>query len=299
MRKILIGLFVIILSCSVAIGKCSTCNHSPSQSHSHHSHDSSSDSHPVYIVRTENRTDEIKFPNCKDHYAIMNTTISHYSDGTIRTYKNGTLYNSDGTVLESDCQYIHHVIYENNHYFLIKKTAGYKIIDSQGKVLTKKAYSRMSELEGKENRILVRRDKKYGIIDLHEGTIVPTKYQKFESIDDKIFITKLNGYYGILDIDNNILIENDCDKIKHLYDTLVLKRYHKYGLADLNGNIILNIHYDKIKRLGEYIVVKKNKKCGLLDYEGNFIGEIIYDDIKLERNKLKGLKNKTWEEIKI
>ena len=82
-----------------------------------------------------------------------------------------------------------------------------------------------------------------------------------------------------------------------MYDTILLKRYHKYGLADSGGKIILNPHYDKIKKLGEYILVKKDKKYGVMDYEGNLVSEIIYDSIKLERNKLKGLKNKIWSEI--
>ena len=298
MKKILVGLLIIFISCSVAFSKCATCGSSHcNHSHNHGSHGSDSNSHPVYLVRTETRQDEIKFPNCADHYAIMDVTINHYSDGTQRTYTNGTIYHSDGTVLESDCQSVHHVIYNEGHYFIIKKANGYKIIDSEGKILTRKAYSKMTELEGKENRILVRRDKKYGIIDLHEGVIVPAKYQKFDPIGNKIFITKLNGYYGILDIDNNILVENDCDKIKPLYDTILLKRYHKYGLANSDGIIILNPSYDKIKKLGEYILVKKDKKYGVMDYEGNFVSEIIYDKIKLERNKLKGLKNKIWSEI--
>ena len=146
MKKILVGLLVLVMSCSVAMAKCSTCgssNCSHSHAHSHSSHSSSSDSHPVYLVRTETRQNEIKFPNCADHYAIMDITINHYSDGTKRTYTNGTIYNSDGTVLESDCQSVHHVIYEGGHYFIIKKSNGYKIIDSNGKILTKKAFIKL------------------------------------------------------------------------------------------------------------------------------------------------------------
>ena len=216
MKKFLIGLLVLALSCTAVVAKGSTGGHNggshgaPHGSGHHngpgHSHGSGGESHPVYLVRTEDKIEEIKFQNCNDHYAIMNSIINYYSDGSKRIETNGTIYYSDGTVLEADCQSINHVIYKDEHYFIIKKTTGYKIIDSKGKILTKKAYSKMTELKGKENRVLVRRDKKYGIIDLHEGVIVPTKYKKFEPVGDKIFITQLNGYYGILDIDNNILI---------------------------------------------------------------------------------------------
>jgi sporulation protein YlmC with PRC-barrel domain len=154
----------------------------------------------------------------------------------------------------------------------------------------------MSELE--PNRILVRRDKKYGIINLSDETIVPVKYDKFETVNKRTMIAKLNGYYGVIDYDNNTLIFPDCDRIKPFYDTLLLKRYHKYGLATLDGEKLFEPHYDKIKKLGEYILIKKNDKYGVLNSKGEFIEEIIYKKIKLERNRLKGTTdNSNWKYI--
>ncbi len=301
MKKILSVLLVLLLSCSVAVAKCaqcghSNCNHNHSHSNYHGNYSSGSESHPVYLVNSNHRQEEVKFQNCDKHYAITDITTNYYSDGTQRVYTNSTIYNSDGTVLESDCQSLKHTIYEDNHYFLIRKNKGYKIIDSQGQQLTFRKYTKMEEI--KPNRIMVRHDKKYGIIDLKENVIVPLKYQDLEQNGENIFIAKLNGYYGIIDIENNTLVEPDCEKIKPLYDTMVLKRYHKYGLVKSNGEKVLSPNYDKIKKLGEYIIVKQNDKYGVLDSEGNFISEIIYQNIKLERNKLKGMKYKNnWVDI--
>ena len=85
----------------------------------------------------------------------------------------------------------------------------------------------------------------------------------------------MNGYYGVLDSDNNILISNDCDKIKRVNDVLIIRRYDKYGLANLDGAIIYDVNYDKIKKMGEYILIKQNKKYGVYNPE--------------TRNHLKGL----------
>ena len=331
MKKILSVLLILILSCGVVNAKGSSGSSSHGGGHSSHSgshsgpshsgsshsghshsgpshsghshsapshsdHSSGGESHPVYLVNSSHHQEEVKFPNCDKHYALTDITTNYYSDGSRRVFKNSTIYNSNGTVLASDCLSLKHTVYEGNHYFLIRKGKGYLVIDSSGNPLTFRKYSRMEEV--KPNRILVRHDKKYGIIDLKEETIVPLKYQSLEQNDEDVFIAKLNGYYGIIDINNNVLVFPDCEKIKPLYDTMVLKRYHKYGLVKANGEKILSPNYDKIKKLGEYILVKQNNKYGILDSNGNFVSEIIYLDVKLERNKLKGMKYKNhWVDI--
>ena len=322
MKKILSILLILILSCGVANAKGPSggASHSghggghsshggpshsgPSHSghahsgpaHTHSNHSSGSDSHPVYLINSNHHQEEVKFQNCDEHYAITDVTTNYYSDGTQRVFTNSTIYNSDGTVLESNCLSLKHTIYEDKHYFIIRNSKGYKIIDNKGQILTFRKYTKMEEL--KPNRILARHDKKYGVIDLHENVIVPLKYQNLEQNSENVFIAKLNGYYGIIDIENNVLVYPDCEKIKPLYDTMVLKRYRKYGLVKANGEKVLNPNYDKIKKLGEYILVRQGNRYGVLDGEGNFISEIIYQDIKLERNKLKGMKYKNnWVDI--
>ena len=300
MKKILAGLLVLVLSCGVACAKCSHCGSSGHHSHGHahsYTHNSSSgESHPVYLVNSTRHQEEVKFQNCDKHYAVTEVTTNYYSDGTRKVFTNSTIYNSDGTVLESDCLSLKHTIYEDKHYFLIRKNKGYMVIDSSGEQITHRKYTKMEEL--KPNRLLVRYDKKYGIIDLQENTIVPLKYQSLTQNSEDVFIAKLNGYYGIIDIENNTLVEPDCEKIKPLYDTMVLKRYRKYGLVKSNGEKVLSPNYDKIKKLGEYILVRQDKKYGVLDSKGNILSEIIYLDVKLERNKLKGMKYKnSWVDV--
>jgi len=260
-------------------------------------HHSSSESRPVYLIGTDKHMTEQKFPGCDKHYVETETIINYYSDGTRRTYSNSTIFNSDGSVLVADCQSVKHVIYNNNHYFIVKKyKEGYKIIDSSANVLTKRNYSRMEEVSS--NRILVKADKKYGIIDLQENIVIPVKYQKLEMKGDNIFLAKLNGYYGIIEINNNELIKCECEKIKQVYDVFILKKYGKYGLADMYGYTILEPKYDKIKKLDEYILVKNNDKYGVYDYKGEKVSDIQYKKIRLERNCLQGqIENNNWVKI--
>ena len=292
MKKILlcVCLVVILGTCAIAKGSHSPTGHNCSSNchhnHPHHTSGSSSSEH-VYLTNTEHNTYEQKFPNCKDHYAITETTTNYYSNGTKNVFSNSTIYNSDGSVLETDCLNIEHIIFDDKHYFIInKKGKGYRIIDDSANVLTTRKYTKMSALEN--GKILVRYDKKYGVTDLHEKTIIPIKYQQMDIIAKDVFLTKLNGYYGIIDINNNIMVRNDCDKIKMANDVLIIKRYNKYGLASRNGKIIYDIKYDKIKKFGEYMLIKQDKKFGIYNPETKESSQIKYKKIKLERNALKG-----------
>ena len=295
MKKIVLSLiccFILSANSVVFAAPHNGCNKA---GHNHY-HRGSSSSSSVYLVRKEFDEKEEFFANCDRHFLLTETTTNYFSDGTRRVYKNYTVFNTDGSTLISGATDIRHIIFENKHYFIAKKNGSYKIIKDNGTEVSHKKYTFMSEIT--PNKLLVKHDKKYGIIDLSEKTIVPIKYKKFERVGENLFLTNLNGYYGMMDYSNNILIRNEYDKIKPLYDTFILKYKGEYGLANADGEIVLPAKYDKIKKLGEYILVKKDNKFGVLDSSGNWISYIKYKKIKLERNILKGkLENNSWQTI--
>ncbi len=290
----------ILLCCCLVFVLSSMINVSYARSyHGHHSghyySSRSSSGNNIYVVSRDYTKTEQKFPNCNTHYMTVETVTFHYSDGSRRRFNNCTVYNSDGIVIESGCSSVKHILFENKHYFIICKGNCY-LTDGEGNKISKRTYSWINEI--KPNRLIVKYNKKYGIIDLKDNVIVPIKYQKFIIDGNGIFITKLNGYWGILDSENNILVENDCDKIKSLHDTILIKRYHKYGLTDLDGKTIFDIKYDKIKKLGEYILVRENNRYFVLNSDGERINDFVYKKIKLKRNSLYGLsENGIWTKI--
>ncbi len=251
----------------------------------------------VYLINRDYQKTEQKFADCDSHYIVTETFSYLYSDGSRRSYSNSTIYNKNGGIIQANCQSVKHVVFEKEHYFIIRQGKVCKVIDSLGNAITVHPYSYMEEII--PNRLLVRLNKKYGIITLKEDIIAPIKYQKTERIEENIFITKLNGYYGVMNADGKVLIDNEYDKISLINDSLLLKKYDKYGLSDTFGKILYEPEYDKIKKLGEYIVVRKDKKCMVLDSDGEQISEMGYKKIRLERNKLEGLTlEDTWEKIK-
>lgn len=309
--KIYNYIWIVILSFTLSQAVFSACHcssgacHCAGHSHCHGSHhSSSSESHPVYLINQTFSKEEQKFNDCDKHYVVTETTTNLYSDGTKRVLTKSTIYDSDGTVLVENCQSVKHVVDGDEHYFLIRRNRDCQIINSIGEVTSTRKYSGMDMVN--PSRIIVRYNKRYGIIDLHENVIVPIKYQRLENIGKDMFKTKLNRYYGLIDINNKVFVDDNCDSIKPLFDTYLIKRNHKYGLVTLDGHEIMPAIFDKIKPLGGYILVENNDKYGILDVNGYPISKVEYKKIKLERNQIKCLTddnhwiyllNKTYREL--
>lgn len=269
MKKILLGLIAFIFLCGSSYGACScshggggSCSHGASHGSSYSRSSGGNSSHDnVRLINTQYQKTEHKFTNCDKHYILTETATNFYSDGSRRIYSNSTIFNSDGSVIEIDCKSVEHLIFNDKHYFIINKN-GYKLINDSGETLTKRNYSFMTKIT--PNRILVKFDKRYGIIDLSEDTIVPVKYQKMTHIGNGIFVTKLNGYYGILDKDDNILLNNNCERIKPIHDVIVIKKYGKYGIYNREDRLYLNPCMTKLKNSMNTYLLKKTKNTEYL-----------------------------------
>ena len=256
----------------------------------HHCH-----SH-YYVTYKDYFKEEQVFNNCDKHFVLKETSVYYYSNGTRRSYTYSTIINNDGSVLESGCSDVKHIIYKNKHYFTFYKNKKYQILDENGNYISIKKYKKMQEIS--PNRLLVKLDKKFGIIDLNASVITPIKYEKFEQISENVFLTKLNGYWGVIDSNNNILLKNENDKVTSLHDVFLLKKQDKYGIVNKNGEIILQTDFDEIKKLKEYILVKKCGKDGVLDSSGKILAEPIYKKIRVHINNLEGIVTKKyWEAL--
>jgi len=259
------------------------------QAHAHCSHSQ------VYIIGKDFYEEEISFANCDKHYMLKQTTIYYYSNGTRRNYITYTLLNDDNAILEENCKDAKHYINNNEHYFTFYKYKKYNIMNEDGEITSVKEYKELEEL--KNDKFIVKLNKKYGIIDYKENTIVPIKYKKFKKIGQDLFLTQLNGYWGIIDSSNKISVFNEYDKINNIHNCYLLKKEGKFGLADKNGNIILEAKNEKISKLGEFILVKNKAGEDILTSDGAKINQKPYKKIQLNRNTLEGYTDKRWEKI--
>jgi len=111
-------------------------------------------------------------------------------------------------------------------------------------------------------------------------------YVKTES-ENRTVVVK-NGKWGVIDNDENVIIPIDNDEIiigEEAYVFVLIKREgldKKYGLFDFNGQCMIPIEYDGISLMLEpktWYKIEKNHKYGMFDTKvGQIIVPCIYDD---------------------
>jgi WG containing repeat len=180
------------------------------------------------------------------------------------------------------------IYYRNNNQFICTKQKLYAVINNKNETIIPLNYNHIEmvdekyffaraldsttgvmDLNGKE--ILPVEYKIYGNCN---GKI-------FASKKDIFYIINLE------DIENKIEINIDQFKTKHaswyFYNdcSLVAIKNNKYGIVDIDNNIVIPFEYDDVQKLyfkSNYIV-KMNGKYGIINKENKIIRPIIYDRI--------------------
>lgn len=256
---------------------------------------------PVVPISTYTNTYQEFFPGCDKHILKVNELVTEYSNRTSSSYRWYSVVDKNGFVIFANADYIEHLDKDGKHYFLVKANGKTKIIDDRGGMTSAQEY--VSAVPIAYDRIKVSKNVSLvkthlGVIDYSGKEIIPLKYQQIDagSFNNGLYITKLNGYFGLINLDNHSLLRNEYDEIKEFLYVYKLKKEGKYGLADMSGNLVLEANYDKIDVLGDYIIVKnKNNLWAAYDSYGRILAPFRYKKIKLERNTLVGINGKNRE----
>lgn len=293
MKKILTTLLFMSLLC---IGNCASWAHC----YPHDCCDDPPPPPPPVVVRVDHYTDSSYFSGCDEHILETYTAIEYYSDGSERRHNTYSIFDKNGSIIADGLYYAYHVITDsNNHYFVVRPYGGdYMILRKDGSYVDKSykdiSYIGNSKLLVKEKSGFL--DYKYGIINYEHKEIVPIKYDSLK-YSNGLFISKLNGYYGLLDEDGNIYAKCDNDKISVLENVFVLKYGKKYGMVSFEGKTILDTSYDKISKEDGYIKFKKDDFWGLADRDGNIIAEAKYRKVRIYRNTPQVYYSNSWHDV--
>ena len=112
-----------------------------------------------------------------------------------------------------------------------------------------------------DNYFIVAKYHKYGIININNEIVLDFIYDDINSVfldDENRFIVKMNGRYGIININRKIIVPFIYDKINNFYcsDNTEAVLNGKYGIINKNGT---QIKIDK-KELSDMIKVCETKK---------------------------------------
>ena len=141
-----------------------------------------------------------------------------------------------------------------------------------------------------ENNILrVKKDGKYGLIDLDGKEILSADYEEISAINgiENSLKTKKNLKYGVVNDEGTVIVQNEYADITNLGKDdksgfIVKNEEGKYGVISYTGTKVLDAKYDAIEKIHAndmYVVVEENKQK-LVNKDGTVVLENRFDKIK-------------------
>ena len=170
--------------------------------------------------------------------------------------------------------------------FKDNETGLYGYIDGKGKIIIDPIYIKATDFQYGSYEYAKAYDdnETVTIIDKKGKEYLP--FGKYTSVslpkNDLIVFQGNTLKYGVIDINDNIVLEPIYDKIE-IGDlgSIVVTLNNKNGVFDSSGNIILDIVYDYIHQFKDSFVVKKEDKDGLFNIEGKEIIPIEYESVQI------------------
>lgn len=207
-------------------------------------------------------------------------------------------------------------IYSSNKY-IVKENGAYKIIDKDKNVILDSGFDEIVGING--DNITIIKNNKYGVITTAGTEEISIKYEDLKYAFSDYYIAKENGKYGIVNLNNETVLDFDNSNITHRIESGIIEVEKENEIetriydSELNlrlTGIISDIDnvkgYIKIRMENEYkyynfkfeeksnsellnndiYLSKKDGKYGYIDSTGKVVVDYIYDDAK-ELNQYK------------
>lgn len=134
-------------------------------------------------------------------------------------------------------------------------------------------------------RITACKNQKYGIIDIDQNIIIPFKYDELRYVNDNFIIAKTNDNYGVININNKRLLSFEYDEIYTSSEGFegyakILKDNRIGLLKSDDAQIIIPMQYQNILSVNnELLIAQLNDKQGVVDLKNKVVIPFIYDSI--------------------
>ena len=176
---------------------------------------------------------------------------------------------------------------ESNFYVLVDTVGESTIYDlKENKIVI--TCNKISIINYNSDCLLVENNNKAGLYSIIKGFIIPTEYDLIKKgIIEKHYIVKKEAKYGIVNVNNEIIIALNYDEICILDNLYIVKQKNLYGICSREGKIKLNIKYNEIKLASIYyktFIVNLEKLFGVIDEEENEIIPCMYEEIIQNEN---------------
>lgn len=139
------------------------------------------------------------------------------------------------------------------------------------------------EYDNINNIMAVKKNGKYGIYDLDGNMILPTQYEDLQFAGKIITAVKDNELL-VFDANGNLKKDFEYTAViptKSENYFITIKNNGKYGLVDNNNDVLIDNKYDYIEYAFEnYFIFTNNGKSGIIDNTGNIVVQNAFDIIQ-------------------
>ena len=123
---------------------------------------------------------------------------------------------------------------------------------------------------------------KYGMIDPDSNILIPHEYEAIYP-DGGFTITKKDGKLGIFKLGQGVIfLPNEYEEIERDGSFIKTKKEGKYGLLHLDGKVLIPNEYEKMSKDGAFIYVTKNGKMGLYNLKGKLLINTEFESLKAD-----------------
>ncbi len=155
-----------------------------------------------------------------------------------------------------------HMWYEDS-MIKVKKDGKYGIIDLTGKELTTCQYDEIVAIDGLKDVVKVTKEEKVGVVDKEGKEIVAIQYTDITNLgkDSKEgFIVKEEGKYGVVDSTNQTILETKYEGIEKVH------RNEMYVVKQAGSQILIKKDGEEVQKTGydEITEILKNIENGII-----------------------------------
>lgn len=207
------------------------------------------------------------------------------------------LINNIGNIITSEYKELRANNY-NSPFLVARKDKDFGLINFDNEEIISFNYQDI-EYHNYRELSFAKKNNKWGLIKEKEQVLIPHLYEFimeaccYERDEKTAYIVRLNGKYGTVDINNNIIIPIEYDKISSWVEygpnAHFVKKDGKLGMMSHSGKVLLPTIYSSIYYSNDNIIqVEINDSVGFVTIDNKIIIPIkyegVYYDIKDEFN---------------
>lgn len=214
----------------------------------------------------------------------------------------GVIDSTGATIIDPSYQELIVIPNEKKDVFLCTYNVNYETGEYETKAINSQNQEILTEYEKvepianstlyEENVLKIKKDNKYGIIDLDGKELVPPTYNEIsvfgQSSSDGYIVKNEEGKYGLIDSTNNQILEMKYDLIDlvHGNDLYVVTEGENKKVIKKSGEEVVSGNFETITSIADGIIFQKDGKQGYMTLEGETKIEPKYEMLKEAGNNL-------------